>query len=98
MRLAKNSVAISPRRRIISSVGTERPNVFFVKLDREPVANSEHVAVVFAAISDAVFGEQCCVDLVPRRFGIGEHAVQIEDHSAEGFRHDVALRCHNPAR
>ena len=39
--------------------------------------------MVFAAISDAVFAQQCRVDLIPPWFGIGEHAVEIEDHSAE---------------
>ena len=57
---------------------------FLVKLDREPVADSDHVLVVFAAIRHAVFGEQFRVDLVPPRLGVGEHAVKIEDYGAKG--------------
>jgi hypothetical protein len=39
--------------------------------------------VVFAAIGDAVFGEQFRVNFVPPQLGIGDNAIQIEDHSAE---------------
>src|SRR5438874_4248272 len=63
-----------------------------VKLDGEPVTHSQHVSVVFAAISNAVFGEQLRVNLVPPRLGVGEDAIQIEDHSAERLRHDVPAR------
>ena len=62
-----------------------------VKLDGEPVTHSQHVSVVFAAISNAVFGEQFRVNLVPPRLGVGEDAIQIEDHSAERLRHEVGL-------
>jgi hypothetical protein len=51
-----------------------------VKLDREPVTYSENVSVVLAVITDSMFGEQSRVNLVPARLGVGEHAVEIEDH------------------
>ncbi|PYK71568.1 MAG: hypothetical protein DME44_07485 [Verrucomicrobia bacterium] len=69
----------------------EQAKRFFVKLDGEPVTHPQHVSVVFPAIGDAVCGEQFRVDLVPPRLGVGEDAIQIEDHSAEWLRHDRGL-------
>jgi hypothetical protein len=51
-----------------------------VKLDGEPVTYAEDVSVIFAAISDSMFREQFRVDLVPPRLGVGEYAVEVEDH------------------
>ena len=47
--------------------------------------------MVFAAIRNALFAQQFHVDLVPPRLGIGEHAVEIEDHCREWFSHAFAL-------
>jgi len=54
-----------------------------VKLDCEPVTYAEDVSVIFAAISDSMFREQFRVDLVPPRLGVGEYAVEVEDHRVE---------------
>src|SRR5262249_7929481 len=62
----------------------------FVKLDRQPVTHAQHVSVVFAAVCNAVLGEQLRVDLVPPRLGIGEHAIKIEDYGAKRWRHGFA--------
>src|SRR6266566_304410 len=64
----------------------------FVKLDREPVTHPQHVLVVFATIGDAVFGEQLRINLIPPRLGVGEDAIQVEDHSVERLRHDGPRR------
>jgi hypothetical protein len=61
--------------------GYRESECFLVKLDREPVAHTDHVVMVFAAILHAVLSEYFRVDLVPPRLGIGEHAVEIEDYS-----------------
>jgi hypothetical protein len=60
-----------------------------IKFDREPVTHAEDISVVFAAITDSMFGEQFRIDLVPPRLGVGEHAVEIEDHCAKRWWHDV---------
>jgi hypothetical protein len=60
-----------------------------IKLDCELVTHAEDISVVFAAITDSMFGEQFRIDLVPPRLGIGEHAVEIEDHRVKWWRHSV---------
>jgi len=70
-----------------SSVGRPDAECLFVKLDRELITHAENFAMVFAAIRNALFAQQFRVDLVPPRLGIGEDAVEIEDHSAERLRH-----------
>jgi hypothetical protein len=60
-----------------------------VKLDCEPVTHAEDIPVVFAAITDSMFREQFRIDLVPPWLGVGEHAVEIEDHRIKWWRHGV---------
>src|SRR5947207_3142360 len=71
--------------------GHREAKLLLVKLDGEPVTHCQHVSVLFAAISNAMFGEQFRVNLVPPRLGVGEDAIQVEDHSVERLRHEVGL-------
>src|SRR5207237_4629021 len=66
-----------------------KAKLLLVKLDPEPITHSEDVAVVFPAISDPVFGQQRRVNFIPPRLGIGKHAIEVEDHSAERLRYHV---------
>src|SRR5262249_7465591 len=58
-----------------------------VKLDCESVTHAENILVVFPAITNSMFGQQFRIDLVPPRLGVGEHPIEIEDHSTEWWRH-----------
>ena len=61
--------------------------LFFVKLNRKAVVHTQYVPMIFAAISDAIFGQQFRVDLILPRLGVGQNAIEIENHCAKGLSH-----------